>query len=283
MTTRDEILAALTDNPAGLTSKELAPLCPAAECDAQIVGRVIAQLRQENVIHPGTELRDGGTIWVFGKGIERDPVNEPALPQPVISKHAQAIAAMRAPKAAAERAPDRAPKPVTTPSPARPAALPEATMKEKKPLAERVVEALRAHGNMTLEQLAKRVETTVQTLYTMMGTLKKRGVTAIEKRGNAPSIYGFAASAPRRDVLAAGAEIGRQAPPKQKTKPPRINGRAPGAAPSAGDAQFAINENGDLGIEKDGSKLMLCRSELGRLRTFIQRCEQILDGAETAA
>lgn len=60
MTARDQVLEALKDCPDGLTSKELAAKCDAAEYDPQIVGRVIAGLRQENLIRPGTELRDGG-------------------------------------------------------------------------------------------------------------------------------------------------------------------------------------------------------------------------------
>jgi hypothetical protein len=92
-------------------------------------------------------------------------------------------------KAAAEQAPDRAPEPETTPSPARPAVTQEEpNMAEKKPLAERIVEALRAHKQLTLEQLAKHAETTVATLYTMMGSLKKKhGVAKVGRRARPPS------------------------------------------------------------------------------------------------
>lgn len=117
------------------------------------------------------------------------------------------------PKPAAERAPDRAPTPATTPSPSRPVATEEKSMADKKPLAERIVEALRAHGNLTLTQLAKHAGTTVSTLYTMMGSLKKKhGVQriSISREG---AVYGLGEPEPK-------------AP--QATKPPKA--KAPKAA-----------------------------------------------------
>jgi hypothetical protein len=65
-------------------------------------------------------------------------------------------------------------------------------MADKKPLTERVLNALSAHGPMTLESLAKHADTTVSTLYTMMGTLKKKhGVARVGHEGKA-AIYGIA-------------------------------------------------------------------------------------------
>lgn len=65
-------------------------------------------------------------------------------------------------------------------------------MKDKEPLAERIVKALREHGKLTLEQIAKHADTSVATLYTMMGTLKKHhGVARAGSEGKA-AIYGFA-------------------------------------------------------------------------------------------
>jgi DNA-binding IclR family transcriptional regulator len=56
-------------------------------------------------------------------------------------------------------------------------------MADKKPLAVRIVEALREHKQLTLEQIAKHADTTVATLYTMMGTLKKQhGVARVGAR-----------------------------------------------------------------------------------------------------
>lgn len=186
MSTRDEILAALEAHPEGMTSKELAPLCPACECDPLVVGRTIAALRAENLIHPGTELREGGTIWL--KGARPEERREAPItlagaeqqPKSNVSDAALKIAAMRQPQTAARQAPDRAPMPETTPAP-RPAAAPqEETMAEKKSVTERVIEALQKHGALALDQLAKHASTTKATLYTMMGTLqKKHGVVKV--------------------------------------------------------------------------------------------------------
>jgi DNA-binding IclR family transcriptional regulator len=89
-------------------------------------------------------------------------------------------------------------------------------MPDKKPLAERIVAALREHGNLTLEKIAKHADTTVATLYTMMGTLKKlHGVT--QGRDGRPLRglrlgQGDAGKPRARDALASGGELGRKTP-----------------------------------------------------------------------
>ena len=45
--------------------------------------------------------------------------------------------------------------------------------------------------------------------------------------------------------------------------------------PPDGGAQFAISEDGVLGIEKDEAKVKLDRGEFERLRTFIERSEEV--------
>jgi hypothetical protein len=131
-------------------------------------------------------------------------------------------------KAAAERAPDRAPKPVTTPSPARPAVHQEQPMPDKKPLAERIVAALREHGNLTLEKIAKHADTTVATLYTMMGTLKKlHGVTQVGMEGKA-SVYGLGKVTPGSRASATRWHQAASSAARRRT-PRRLPGWQPGA------------------------------------------------------
>jgi hypothetical protein len=48
-----------------------------------------------------------------------------------------------------------------------------------------------------------------------------------------------------------------------------------GPSPPDGGAQFAISEDGVLGIEKDDGKIKLDRGEFERLRTFIDRSEEV--------
>lgn len=254
-TTRDEILEALTDSPEGLTSKELAPMCPACECDPLIVGRVISTLRAENVIHAGEFVRDGSTIWIFGKNPKEEVREVPiTLPegggrqQPAVSAAALAIAAMRAPAQGIRKT-----------SPAAPASPPQekTTMQPKKTVPERVLDALKEHGHCNLEQLAKFASTTKSTLYTLMGTLqKKHGVVKIAR-----GVYGLGKPST--------APVVAKAPAEQRAA-------RPAAAKAAnGDAQFAINEQGELGIETDGQKLRLGSSAFARLRDFITRTEPV--------
>jgi hypothetical protein len=96
-------------------------------------------------------------------------------------------------------------------------------MSEKKPLTERIIEAFRAHGNMTLDQLAKHAETSVATLYTMTGSLKKQhGIVRLPQQKAGPSTYGFATTPENKRA---------PVPKKPKPAPPsRVNGAAPYAA-----------------------------------------------------
>lgn len=146
-------------------------------------------------------------------------------------------------------------------------------MKEKKQLADRVADVLRAHGPQTIEQLAKRCDSTVGSLHQTMGSIKKKhGITIVERKGRGLALYGFPGA--KRDALEAGADLG-----KRTQQPARINGRAPSAPPAPaainGLAKFVINEFGELGIEKEGGKLNLDGSEFARLRDFIERTEPV--------
>jgi hypothetical protein len=170
------------------------------------------------------------------------------------------------PNAAAQRAPDRAPEPETKPSPARPAAEQEEVMKGKK-VAERVLDALRTHGACTIVQLAEHADTTAGTLGTIMGTLvKEHGLVKHQPDRSKAALYSLGK--------------GKPAPVE---KPKRVNGEAPAPTPPKpkpnGHAAFAINEAGQLGIEKEGLKLSLDGQEFERLRSFIERTEPVWKGA----
>lgn len=261
MTTRDEILAALTENPEGLNSKELAPLCPAAECDPLIVGRVIAALRAEEVIHP-VGLRDSATVYKFGKPPKESTAAEPG----------------------SDRGSGHQPRPASTTAlaPARPAEQrDEEEHMQKKPLKDRIVEALRSHGALNVDQLAKHADTTKATLGTMMGTLQKTAGVVKVKRG-VYALKGAAAPAPREQPERVSTP---QRKKKLKAKRPPAPRPAPrNGHPSApkvedGAPQFAINEHGELGIEVGEQRIRLDPSAFTRLRAFIESTEPVWKGA----
>jgi hypothetical protein len=296
-TTREEILAALTEHPEGLTSKELAPLCPACECDPQIVGRTIALLRSENKIHAGTELREGGAIWIFGP--EKRESREPpmSLPyradaRPHVSEAARAIAAMRGgSQSAAERPLARAqPAPETREAPARPAVSPqeqpamsttirekiEALLKEKGPMDSRT---MRKHGlkNGALSQ--------------HLADLVERKILVRLGGGPRSSIYGFPGeklgekAEPVETPARRAPKPPKAAKPRKMKKKARAAARAPSAPPKRsappanghanGEPHFAINEHGELGIEVEGAKVRLAPEAFERLRGFIERTKPV--------
>lgn len=278
MSTRDEVLAALEKHADGLTSKELAPMCPACECDQMIVGRVIAALKAEDQIH-AIGLREGATIYKLGgapnkePAIERITLGDSSSPRQNVSQAARDIAAMRqGSRIAAVRAPDRAPTPVTTPSPARPAVLlKEPDMSQKKPVAERVVEALKQHGQCNLHQLAKYTGSTAGSLSTMIGKID--GVKRVAR-----GIYALAgAEAPKLAPANGKVEKPRKAKKARVAKAPRkpkVRKPTP-QLPKNGDARFAIDEDGSLGITSEEKSMKLKPAEFARLRDFIERSEQV--------
>lgn len=311
-TTREEILAALAEHPDGLTTKELAPHCPACECDEQIVGRTIALLRSEDVIHAGSELRNGGAIWLAGPGEKKEVRERPhSLPyrpdaKPV-SEAARAIAQMRGgSQSAAERPLARATQPVTRQATV-PAAGPQPEVQETAAMTirERIEAALKAHGPMDSRTMRKR-GLKHDALAQSLGDLFARKVLIRLGGGPRSSVYGLpgqkledASTAPRER-----AEV--KLPATKSTKTPKVkkakkakkttpkghgqqagrrklsrNGEAPGAhrtspAPHTnGEAAFAINELGELGIEVEGQKLRLDSKAFERLRGFIDRTKPV--------
>lgn len=282
MSTRDEVLAALTDHPEGLTSKELAPLCPACDCDPQVVGRTIAMLRAENVIHPGAELRDGGAIWIFGRPPATEaPVERISLPEhgraaPQVSEAARAIAAMRQGSTGAPRPKPAAPESAATAAPQEGASM---TIRAK------IEGVLRMHGPMNSRAMRKH-GLKDDTLGQHLGDLANRKIL-VRLPGGGPrsTIYALpgqkagekTAPPPVADPKVERAPKGKKAKKAARAKVKRAKTPpAPRpAAPRNGGAVFAINEGGELGIEQEGTKLSLDHEAFARLREFISRTEPV--------
>ena len=282
--TREEILAALTSHPEGLTSKELAPLCPACECDPQIVGRTIALLRAENVIHPGAELRDGGAIWIFGRPPASEPVERITLPEhgraaaPQVSEAARAIAAMRQGSTGAPRPKQAAPQPAAPVAPQEGASM---TIRAK------IEAVLRMHGPMNSRTMRKH-GLKDDTLGQHLADLANRKLL-VRLPGGGPrsTIYGLPgqmageksapppAAAPKVERAPKGRKAKKVKATRAKAKRDKTPPAPRPAAPRNGAAVFAINEGGELGIEQEGTKLSLDSEAFARLREFIDRTEPV--------
>lgn len=290
MSLRDQILEALTEHPEGLTSKELAPMCQSSEDDAAMVGRVIAGLRAENVIHAGAELREGQAIWISGPGKKTAPP-EPkytlpyrpdAKPAPAVSEAARAIAAMRADKSAPVRRPAQ-------PAPQPRAADPSQEYSAMKTIREKIEAALKTHGPMDSRTMRKR-GLKHDALAQNLRDLAEKGV--LKRLGGGPrsSIYGLpgqklgdATPPPKAEPRAPQTP---KAPKPKKVKKARNSSAPkkaarrdpPPALPVNGEPAFAINEAGELGIEVDGQKVRLDAGAFERLRSFIERTKPVWNG-----
>lgn len=266
MGTRDEILQALAKNLEGMTSKELAPLCPACECDELVVGRTIAQLRAENLIHSGTGFRaGGGTVWIYGPapGAAAEPRVSLESPKQEPSAAAKAIAAMRQTSAAKPPAPAPASTP-KQPAPQREGAdmtireKVEALLKEQGPMDSRT---MRKHGlkGATLSQHLSYLAD--------MKVLKRLG------GGRGTTIFGL----PGQTL----ADAKTKPEPERQPMPDKAKYQAPSAPrPANGSARFAIDEAGELAIEVDGSgAVRLAADAFARLRDFINRTKPIWEAA----
>lgn len=272
MSTREEILAALTEHPDGLTSKELAPLCPAAECDPLIVGRVIAALRSEEVIH-AIGLRDGATVYRFGKQPKESTAAEPA---------------------SARGSGQPLPRPVTTPAPttARPA---EHQANEEKTMTIRaeIEAALKKHGPMDTRAMRKH-GLKQETLAINCADLLKREVLVKLGGGPRSTIYGLPGQklgeaepsaptppAPRKKKMRVKAKSKKGLRPRRAPEPTRKNGAPPRplTPPANGAPEFAINEHGELGIDAGAQKIRLDPTAFARLRSFIESTEPVWSAA----
>jgi DNA-binding transcriptional ArsR family regulator len=280
MSTRDEILAALAEHPEGLTSQELAPLCPAAECDPILVGRMVAALKQEEVIHQ-EGFREGAALWKAGAPKREAPVERVTLPgfsPPAPRSAHEAALAIAESRKVARTAP---PKPQLPPAPAAPATIklpapaPARKHHEEKPMKDlqgQIIETLKRDGPTSPGALAKSMKTSKPTLRAALKKLAKAGKIVLTGSTN-----GRTASLPGQDLPGKGER--RQAPQPQARaeRQPQRRERVPG--PTNGDARFGINEVGELGIEKDGAKVVLEGAEFQRLRQFIEQTKNVWEGA----
>ena len=112
--------------------------------------------------------------------------------------------------------------------------------------------------------------------YALLSSLKGSGKIKVGgERGGVP--YYVIVDWPEDSLRASQPEDA--APAKEPQKKPREShkntGSEDGPQPPDGGAQFAISEDGVLGIEKDEAKIKLDRGEFERLRTFIDRAEEV--------
>lgn len=150
VSTRDQILEALSESAAGLTLPELAEFCTACDHDEQIVGTMLAILHRENVIHPGPELRGGLKVWIFGK----EPIEEHQPPISLASGDKGPRVGQRAPvsEAALAIAGMRQDSPRTRAHAAPSVQSPALTVRAK------IEAALREHGPMRATDIEKHVD-----------------------------------------------------------------------------------------------------------------------------
>lgn len=252
MGTRDEILAALKAHPKGLTSKELAPLCPACECDELVVGRNVAQLRSEKLIHGGAGHRNGAdAVWFYGPPQETVPEQRVSLE----SRRQEPSVAAR--EIAALRQFTTAPKP--PPTPKRPGV--GASIRQK------VEELLKAHGPMDCRTMRKR-GLSGDTLSQHLSYLADMNVLHRLGGGRGTTIFGL----PGQKLEDATTK------PERQPLPGTPRHRAPPRASSA--TRFAITEAGELEIAiEGGDALHLPADAFTRLRDFIARTKPIWEPA----
>jgi hypothetical protein len=141
VSTREEILATLKANPDGMTSKELAPHCPACECDEMVVGRNIAHLHADNLIRPGTQLRKGATVWLHGGKVQE--VRE----APITLASGGVQGGAQTPSAAAQAIAEMRAGSTRT----------YTHSSGKKTVREQIEAALRQHGPMTSAEIGKAI------------------------------------------------------------------------------------------------------------------------------
>jgi len=238
VSTRDEILEALSDSPDGLTLKEIAEFCTACEHDEQIVGTMIAILHRENVIHPGPERQDEATVWIFGKEPEEKheaPISLAGADTPgsPTSEAARAIARMRQDSAVtrAHAVPSKKTAPLT--------------------IRAKIEAALRDHGPMRATDVAKHVDE--KDIGNHCSSLSKRKILIPlggRKRG---TIYGLPGQT-LKDVKAERQPREKGRAPATLSRPANGGGGAvtSAAGPAVAESSLSgLEKSNDLAVDHD--------------------------------
>lgn len=264
---RDQIRAALAQH-GQMTCTELVEQCPEANGNRSMVLTSLQALRTEGKVKP-LGLEAGEPLYDIN---EWPAPGEPELrvPRSSLEVIAPRAIGVRKQKPAPEQAPSR-PKSSTastTPAPAQVAAPQEGEMT----IREKIENALRAHGPMSAGALQKYVKGSAN-LSASCSELADRNLL-VKIPGHGPKRYGLPGQK-IADQVAAPKGAKESAPATPTNPVSRINGAEHGDT-----ARFAINEIGELGIEKDGAKVGLDKAEFYRLRQFIERCTPIIEGVD---
>lgn len=146
---------------------------------------------------------------------------------------------------------------------------------EHMTIADKIVEAIKKHGPMTVRELRTHVKST--TLAVQCSQLAKRGT--LRRAGGSPrrSIYDLPSAGSTPPTVAAPRKA--PPPPTPRAAPAPAVAR-PSPAPSGnGHARFAIDADGTLGILKHDQRVDLEAGEFAALRQFIERAQAIWSAA----
>ena len=271
MTTRTELLDALTLDPEGLTFDALLERCPAADGDRQIVGGRIAALAAEGLVRM-IGMRDGAAVYALA-------VTPAERPTSALSER-EASTPPRRPAGAGQVAQDTTPRAVTrapqaspAPAPIAPAPPPEIRMTT----ADKILALYEQHGMMSTRQLRKHIK--VANLSTLCSILVRKHRLVKVGGGPRSSVYALAA----RTVPEKPPEPTPRAPkPAPKSAPSALPVpaalRVPAAPINGTRAKFAIDADGNLALNRAEGGISLDPTEFATLRAFIERTTAVWTG-----
>lgn len=147
----------------------------------------------------------------------------------------------------------------------------------------KILTLLKEHGPLTMEAMRKHGlpgSHTAQQFH-RNGLQEDKEIVVVAGKGRG-QVYGLpgqkAPAKTEQPEPALRVKKGKKAQKKAKAAPKAAR-RAPRADPPAertnGAPQFAINEDGELGIEHEGQKMRLDADAFTRLRSFIEKTEPV--------